>query len=471
MSARKKLTILYLIDGARPDVMQEMLESGDLPNIRAEILSQGTFRRASSCFPTTTGPAYLPFLTGCFPGTLNITGIRWLDKREFHRKGWSKNKFRSYNGIEAPWFNSDLPKERPTLYEIFDRPFNIFSMITRGLPRGNDLTGRAKPFLYFYAHLTDKWDPVDRTSHSRLLRALDQNPEFVFVVFPGVDSYSHLFHPRHDNTYKAYRYVDFSVGEVVKRLKKQGRWEDTLLILTSDHGLTATHTHLDLALFLQKRGMKTLFYPIIWKRNPQASVMISGNAFGHVYLLNGNTQKLARAGHPEEVLGEIWEELLAREEVDFLAWREAEGIYHIEAARGRATIFRQNHRLCYRPSAGDPFGLGDLSRPLTNRESLEKTFHSDYPDALVQIDQLFSASRSGDFVVVSKKGYDLRKAYEWPEHHSSHGSLHREHMIVPLIYNQTGWKEGPVRTADLFNTILKWSNKPIPESTDGQSLI
>jgi hypothetical protein len=472
MVSRKKLTLIYLVDGARPDVMKELLEAGELPNIQKHIVEQGTFRMASSCFPTTTGPAYLPFLTGCFSGTLNITGIRWLDKQEYHRKGWSKYKFRSYNGPEAAWFNGDLPKEYPTLFELFDRPYNILSMITRGLPKSNDLNGYSKPFLYLYAHVTGKWDPVDQASHTRLMKVLDENPEFVFTVFPGVDSYSHLFHPTHKNTMKAYRYVDFSVGQVAEKLKKSGRWDDTLLIITSDHGLTATHTHLDLALFLQDQGLKTMYYPLIWKKNPQASIMISGNAFGHVYLLNGFHEKLsAAANNPAAVLGETWQELINREEVDFAAWREDEGVYHVEAARGKATVFRQNGGLCYQPQQGDPFGLGNLSEPLDNQQSLEVTFHSEYPDAMVQLDQLFSASRSGDFVVVSQKGYDLRRAYEWPEHHSSHGSLHREHMHVPLIYNQTGWDTRAARTADLFNTILKWSGKPTLENTDGRSLI
>jgi len=109
---RKPLVVVYLVDGARPDVMEELLASGDLPNIRREIVEPGTARTASSCFPSTTGPAYLPFLMGCFPGTMNVPGIRWLDKAEFHSKRWGKDRFRSYNGIEAPWFNSDLPREQ-----------------------------------------------------------------------------------------------------------------------------------------------------------------------------------------------------------------------------------------------------------------------------------------------------------------------------------------------------------------------
>jgi type I phosphodiesterase/nucleotide pyrophosphatase len=450
--------------------MKELLDSGDLPNIRREVADPGTVRTASSCFPSTTGPAYLPFLAGCFPGTLNIPGIRWLDKAEFHRVRWGKMRFRSYNGIEAPWFNDDLPPDRPTLYERFERPFNVFSIITRGLPPGHNLTGVSKPFWYLYAHLTDRWHPVDHASHHHLMRCLDSSPDFVFAVFPGVDSYSHLKHPRHEETLAAYRFVDRSVGELAARLKRLGRWEDTLILITSDHGLTATGRHLDLARFLETRGLRTMAYPIIWKSSPQASVMISGNAMGQVYALNGAGSAPLMGEEVARAFGGAWDELLAREEIDFVAFRRAADAYEIASARGSAVIRSGPGGLTYAPGTGDPLGLGPLPTPLDRRRALEATFDSEYPDALVQIEQLFSAGRTGDLVVVARNGSDLRKAYEWPEHHSSHGSLHREHMMVPLLYNRTGWDPRPARTTDLFNTILKWSGRPTVPGTDGDSL-
>ncbi|MCW5921397.1 MAG: alkaline phosphatase family protein [Saprospiraceae bacterium] len=467
---KKPLAIIFLIDGARPDVMQELLESGDLPNIQKEILSRGTFRTATSCFPSTTGPAYLPFLTGTFPGTSNIPGIRWLDKAEFHQRRWGRSSFRSYCGYEASYFNDDLPKERPTLHELFERPFNIFSMITRGLPNGHDLTKKVKPGLYMRAHFSHKWSKVDEASHQHLMLGLEQRPEFMFVVFPGVDSNSHLHHPRHDNTIRAYKYLDYSIGQAVEKLKKQGRWDDTLTILISDHGLTETHTHLDLAHFFKRRRIKTLEYPVVWTQNPKMSVMISGNAAGQVYCLqNGN-------GHPmygEEIqrrLGDVWQELLAREEVDFVTWRHDANTFAIGSAAGEAHIVKHENGLNYVPQTGDPLGLGLLNTPLNRAESLAATFDTQYPDALVQIEQVFSCTRTGDFIVTSKKGYDLREVWEWPEHHGSHGSLHREHIMVPLIYNQTGWDSRPARTTDIFNTVLKWSGKPTLHNTDGESL-
>ncbi len=458
---KRPLVLIYLVDGARPDVMRELVDSGDLPNIR---------RVATSCFPSTTGPAYLPFLTGCFPGTINIPGIRWLDKAAYHRKRWARESFRSYCGYEAAYFNADIPKERPTLHELFDRPFNIFSMITRGVPQGHDLTARVKSGLYLRAHLRHKWEPVDHASHQHLMLGLDQDPEFIFAVFPGVDSNSHLQHPRHERTIQAYKYVDFSVGQVVEKLKRQGRWENTLLILISDHGLTATHTHLDLAQFLDRRGHRTLAYPVIWTHRPVASVMISGNAAGHVYCLHKRDGEPLYGDEIRHTLGDAWPELLAREEVDFVAFRHDANAVAVESAAGRALVQRREGGLTYLPQTGDPLRLGVLDRALDHQAALEATFDSDYPDALVQLEQLFGCTRCGDLVVTSRPGFDLRYTWEWPEHHGSHGSLHREHIHVPFIYNQTGWDARPARSTDVFNTVLKWAGRPTLPNTDGKAL-
>jgi hypothetical protein len=474
---RRPLVLIYLVDGARPDVFRRLLEEGELPNIRREVLTDGAFRLASSCLPSTTGPAHLPFLLGCFPGTLNIPGIRWLDKARYHARRAGLDRFRSYNGPEAPLMNRDLPPERPTIFELARRPFAIYSMVTRGLPRGHNLTQHSKLWMYLGAHLTDRWQPVDRLAHARLMHCLDADPDYIFAVFTNIDSYSHLRDPLAPETLAGYRYVDWSVGQVVAKLKRQGRWDDTLLVLTSDHGMTSTARHLDLAQYLDRRGIPTLYYPVVWKRRPQAAVMISGNAVGQVYFLRHGAPDGGRITGPldgagiRRALGPIWDELLAREETDFLAWRGAGGGYEIASPRGEATLGRAPRGLTYHPRRGDPLGLGPIPAPLDARASLAATFESEYPDALVQLDQLFASPRSGDLVVVSRAGYDLREAFEWPEHHGTHGSLHRDHMIVPVICNRTGWAPGPARTADLFPTALEWLGLPPVEGIDGRSLL
>jgi hypothetical protein len=38
-----------------------------------------------------------------------------------------------------------------------------------------------------------------------------------------------------------------------------------------------------------------------------------------------------------------------------------------------------------------------------------------------------------------------------------------------MIYNQKGWDEKPMRTADLFDSILKWKGIT-PKSSEGEPL-
>ena len=75
--------VMILADGAREDVLRELLARGELPHIEKEIVATGTVASGITTFPSTTGPAYFPFLTGCFPGTLNVPGIRWFDKEAY----------------------------------------------------------------------------------------------------------------------------------------------------------------------------------------------------------------------------------------------------------------------------------------------------------------------------------------------------------------------------------------------------
>jgi arylsulfatase A-like enzyme len=290
-------------------------------------------------------------------------------------------------------------------------------------------------------------------------------------VFPAVDSFSHIHDPFDDDTMQAYINVDAYIGEAIEKLKEQGRWQDTLLIISSDHGLTSTHTHLDLADFFKDRGLSTLRYPLIFNNEPDVSVMISGNAMGHIYFHNLIPDRPLYGNEISDSMGSLLPELIGREEIDFLAWRKSDSEFSVESSTGRALIRRESDGFTYLPKTGDPLGLGEISKPLNHLESLEETAGSEYPDALVQIAQIFLSDRTGDIIAVSNNGYDLRDAWEWPEHHGTHGSLCREHMTVPLIMNRNDWVGRSARTADLYPSILKWAGREVPDNIDGVSLV
>ena len=80
-----KSCIFILADGARADLFEYLLEKGDLPNIAEYITNDGSYKNGITVFPSTTGPAYTPYLLGMFPGRCNLPGIRWFDRYQFEQ--------------------------------------------------------------------------------------------------------------------------------------------------------------------------------------------------------------------------------------------------------------------------------------------------------------------------------------------------------------------------------------------------
>ncbi len=467
MGIQKKRFIVLLADGARYDVFRELLDQGRLPHIEEWLLSSGSFIKATSVFPSTTGPAYMPFLTGCFPGTCNVPGIRWFDKKLYHQKRFSFNRYRSYVGFESFLMNHDMHREFKTLFEHFSKSYNVFSSINRGVPTQGNVTSHFRIWYWYYAHLTDHWSMVDQAALDKTLSVLKKDFQFLFTVFPGIDTYSHLSHCRHPQAIEAYRFVDRAVGEIGKTLKRDGKWDETALFIVSDHGLSETREHFGVAEFLEERGLKTFYYPKIFKWGFDVASMVSGNGMLHLYF-KGPSGWLSRMPWEEiqEFYPEIISGLLETPAVDLILSQNRAGWVHVRSRAGEVKVKEEGNNLFFSNIRGNPLGLNGAEGFLSKQDALEVTAQSPYPDSILQVTQIFRSARTGDVVLSATKGFDLRKGFEFPEHKSSHGSLHEEHMWTPLFSNLK-ISRSVVRSADIFPSILHLHGDVIPPGIDG----
>ena len=469
--ARYSRCLLILADGARPDLFQQLLQDGELPAIQEHLVSRGGFSTATTAFPSTTGPAYMPFLNGCYPGTCHVPGIRWFDKDVYARKKISRRRFRSYVGFESYLMNHDMATGTPTLFEMMPRSASIFNPVNRGVSFHGNRSKFWRIWYWYYAHLTDHWMLVDQAAHDKSLQAMADGSEFVFVVFPGIDEYSHIADPFHEMTIEAYRHVDRTVRDVAMLLKKRGWYEETLIMIVSDHGLSSTHTHFGLGHFLEETGRKTFYYPKIFKRNFQVASMVSGNGMGHLYF-RGTRGWEGRLRYDEiqAVAGDVVQGLLKEAAVDLLICEDGPGAWRVLSQRGMGLVREAGDKIHYQVLDRDPFGYGPLPQVMSEAEVLQRTMGTDYPDALVQIRQIFKSARTGDLVVSARRGYDLRRRFEVPEHKASHGSLDREHMAIPLCTNLP-LPGRPLRSVDVFPTISEALGYPVPAGIDGRSFL
>ncbi|HEX6535805.1 MAG TPA: hypothetical protein VF041_14500, partial [Gemmatimonadaceae bacterium] len=126
-------------------------------------------------------------------------------------------------------------------------------------------------------------------------------------------------------------------------------------------------------------------------------------------------------------------------------------------------------RYAYRPLTGDPLGVGEHPA-LDHRDSHDALAPSDYPDAVVQIAHLAGSARAGEIILSAARGWDFRGRYEPIPHVSTHGALHREHMLVPLLTNHPISRPAR-RTADLMPSALAVLGLPVPGGLDGVAFV
>src|SRR5262249_34931344 len=156
---------------------------------------------------------------------------------------WSLGAVRSYVGIESFLMNRDLAPHLRTLFEILHPSANIFSSINRGVSFRGNRTKITRAAYWLYGHYTGDWSRVDRAAEKKLLRVMENPPAFMFTVFPGVDEHSHLSDPFSDRSTHAYEEIDRVVGLLVEKLKERGHYDSTLIVASSDHGLSHTKSH------------------------------------------------------------------------------------------------------------------------------------------------------------------------------------------------------------------------------------
>jgi type I phosphodiesterase/nucleotide pyrophosphatase len=462
---------MIIADGVRPDVLARSIAAGHLPALAA-LRAEGSLHTVTSAFPSVTGPAYAPFIMGRYPGSIGLPGLRWYDRSR--KIVGLTGHTRSYVGPEMRFVDRDIDSTAPTMFELAKPSIGALSVITRGL-RHADRIGQSPAFIArtALAHFRGNvrgWLAIDREVGEEVAyRLRSQKIKFAFAALTGIDKTSHAAGQDSAVVNDALRIVDDTVARIRSDAERDGRWKRMHLWVGSDHGHSAVRHHEDLAGLLTQWGYTTLAHPFAFNRSADIAVMVSGNAMAHLYL---DIDRRARPWWPK--LGEKWSaiapKLLARESVDLMILPTSSTSCEIHTRdRGMATLAWSGSRYTYRPQSGDPLGV-TCQESVDAQRAYDVTVDSDYPDALVQIARLAGAARSGDIILSASRDWDYRAKYEPIPHVSSHGALHREHMLVPLLLNRPPLR-APRRTVDVMPSALAALGITVPKGLDGVSFL
>jgi hypothetical protein len=459
---------MIIADGVRPDSLTHSIDSGHLPALAA-LREEGQLSTITSAFPSVTGPAYAPFLMGRYPGSIGLPGLRWYDRSR--RVAKLSGHSRSYVGAEMRLVDRDIDRASPTIFELAKPSLGALSVIWRGLRR-RERIGQSAAFVaraaatHFRGDVRG-WLAIDRQVGEEAARRLrTQRVKFAFIALTGIDKTSHAKGQNAQIVIDAMRIVDDTVAQIRSDAEHDGRWKKLHLWVGSDHGHSPVGEHEDLVALISGWGYTTLAHPWAFNASADVAVMVSGNAMTHLYL---DLEQKTRPWWPS--LGDKWndlvERLVTRASVDLLILPTSAASCEIRANGGSATLSWVESRYSYTPNSGDPLGIG-VQNSLDDGEAYDATIASDYPDALVQIAHLIASPRCGDIVLSAARDWDYRARYEPIPHVSSHGALHREHMLVPLLLNRAPVGI-PRRTVDVMPSALAALGITAPKTLDGVS--
>ena len=472
-STERKL-MLIVADGVRHDVLREELDAGRLPALSG-LEERGGYFEVSTCFPSVTGPGYVPFLTGRFPAAVGVPGLRWFD-RSRQIGVWPAHS-RSYAGIDIWHLDRDLHVDAKTLFHLATPSLSAMSMLGRGstvnIGRSVAWMLRVTP-SHFRGNLNE-WRRVEQIATRQFMQHFERKrPRFSTLAITSPDKRAHKEGPYSDGVRSALLDINTAITQA-ESIAKRGGWHELLDIwLVGDHGHEPVAHHDDLHGWLEQRGLRVRAHPKVFGRSADVALMVGGNAMAHLYL---NAGQRTRPLWPalESRWRSLHDALLERDSIDLLAVALDEHRCRVtHTVRGAAEITQRGvgRSACwdYRPTTGDPLQLGGAHVNMNIDAAYDACRSTEYPDSVVQLSALLSAPRSGDIVISAAHNWDLRSRFEPVAHLSTHGALLRDQMMVPLIVSRP--VQGvPQRTADVMPSALQALGLPIPDGLDGRSFL
>jgi len=400
-----------------------------------------------------------------------MPGIRWYDKTKAKRNIMTNSGIRSYVGPGCFSMGTDIADNYLPLYNYFSKPINIFGSLDREYNIKIKTNRIQKALYYLFAHYTDKWELIDYITTQSIKRYIKQENDFIFALFPAIDEMTHLYYPVNEKVLKQYYKLDESIGEIFGSLSDE-EFSKMLIFIVSDHGLSKTHTHIPLVNLSKKEGYTPIFYPKILRRNHDIAIMESGNAMASIYFMEpvNNRTAFYKEFIAVEKNNRFINRLLYHNGIDFITYRVNDSSLGVRNRYGEIIFDFQEKDYVKLINIGDnPLKFKTDKDKIPLNESLNFTMNTNYPDSIIQLKQLFSSNRTGDLVIFAKDGFDLREKYEWPEHKSSHGSILKSHIEVPICTN-IKLKHTSCRTVDIFPTILQKMGYNLPSNIDGKVL-
>jgi len=500
--------MVFLADGVRKDLLEQMIRDGRLPNLKHYLYDRGCWvDYAVSSIPSITYAAIASINTGRFPGHHEILGNKWFDR--------ISGQFQNYTFIHR-YQRVDEDLRAPTIYELLPDRFTVTIQTANrhGADRPID-NWMSSGIRWFFGDI----EGVDRLVADRFEVIADcanqtgRWPDYITAYFPAVDEMGHRYGSDSRQYADALVNLDDQVGRICGFLDNNGLLKDYHLILVSDHGhapIPRENYWLPGPFFRDHLGLNVVDHWFLDERNSNEwhrylakfqMVMINGGSrriFLHLragkYWANPPSfddaryflRRYAPAVYERAGRKELPDLLLAQTAVGVVAMKVDANTVEVRTRTGMARITRKTDSrgvksYRYDPIQNDPLGYRGhgSTRSMVgtgyyeSRAWLEASCDSEYPDFVPQAVEMYDSHRAGQIAAFAAAGWDFSQ-----KDIGGHGSVIHDDMIVPMMIAGPGISKTALKCAritDVMPTALDILGESDRLKTvgpiDGQSLL
>jgi len=483
-----KKVLLFLIDSMMPDVLERCVRKGKTPGFKFFMENGQYINDCVTVFPTMTASIDCSLITGVYPDQHKIPGLVWYDPDSNRVVNYINGVRQIIElGLEQCAHNvlydlneRHLSKDVKTIHEeLEERGFTAGSInviahrghhkhkihlpfvinMATGFRFREKLSGPTilsmgtlvKPAIF--RTINWNWSHTELSSCGVndayaidvLLEVLKsgKQPDFTLVYLPDND------HKLHKCPQQAEEHLTEVDEQIVRFLNYFDSWEQAVeknvVIFISDHGQTmigSTDEHnIDLDQLLGGLKISKLGKDI----TPEYDVVICNNErMSLLYPLSDSVQ------------ADIIQSVAVDKRIDVIAWKEQEYVVVQQGATDKRLSFKKGG------SYQDPYGAqwtvkGDLD-VLDLQIAADSTIRFDsYPDALSRLYGTLFSQEVPLIVTTAAPGYEFLSEYA-PTHlgGGSHGSLHKQDSVIPLLIAGTDTKfPTPARLVDVKDFVMQ----------------
>ena len=314
MNSRAKLMILFVVDGLRPDLINEK----NTPNIY-QLSQQGVFfENSHAVFPTVTRVNSAAIATASYPihsgivsnsifipamnptssfSTGNYHNLRKLDEITNGKlllcKSWAERlvehgfkpaAISSGSSGSAFLLNHRAPKGIGVLINGWFEPDSIVAFPKKVNDRILQKIGRS-PHENDLTNSDTKVNWTTRVLNDYLLS--EYKPDVIYCWITEPDHTQHKYGIGAPETLETIRNSDRNIGMAMQKLKELGLYSKTNILVTSDHGFSTYNYSVNVESELIKAGLKT-------SHESGDVVLASSGEAVLIHVKNRNNKKIAQ---------------------------------------------------------------------------------------------------------------------------------------------------------------------------------